>query len=387
MKILVFMPYYPPHIGGVEFYAEEMHNYLAKNNNLTIFTPQLPKNSKEREDAKKGKIKILRFPAFEIIANYPLPKFWTLKFWRLFFYLYKQNFDIVISHTRFFNTSLLALIYAKTTKTKWVHIEHGSDFTKLGSKFKNFIAKLYDYSIGYLIFKTSNLNIAISTDVRSFIKKFDKRNTPIIRRGIDIKTIDAIEKNKIIKQKNKNKIIIGYVGRLIDSKGIIDLIKTLKIIKEEKAIDTKFICLILGNGPLLKHLIKLTKQWQLTKVVFFLGNTNRPDTLSTMKTFDIFINPSYTEGLPTTVLEASACKNAIIATDVGGTNEIITHNKTGYLFQPKDITKLNTYILDLIDNPVKIKKFGNNAYKYIKNNFSWEESIKKYEKEFEKLLQ
>jgi len=381
MKILVFMPYYPPHIGGVEFYAEEMHSYLAKNNNITIFTPRLPKNSTEKENIKKGKIKIIRFPAFEIVANYPLPKFWTLKFWRLFFSLYKQNFDIVISHTRFFNTSLLALIYSKITKTKWVHIEHGSDFVKLSSEITNFIAKMYDYTFGKLIFKQSNLNIPISNAVKKFILKFDKRRLPVIYRGVDLNEISKIPTGNI-REQYPGKIIITFVGRLFKWKGVDKSVQAIKLLP--LSIRQKIIFLIVGNGEDFAKIKNITKNEPSIKMI---GEVSRNEAIGILKASHIYIHSAYPGGgLSTSLLETMSCKNAIIATPNEGAKEVIQNNCNGYLIKNNNPDLIKKKIIDLINDPAKIKKFGDNAYKHIKENFSWEESIKKYEKEFKKLL-
>jgi glycosyltransferase involved in cell wall biosynthesis len=116
----------------------------------------------------------------------------------------------------------------------------------------------------------------------------------------------------------------------------------------------------------------------LQKKIIFLGKMPHNKTMAIMKTFDIFVNPSYTEGLPTSILEASLCKNAIIATNVGGTNEIITNNQNGYLIEPKNIELLKDKIINLIKNSAKRQIFSKNACKYVKENFSWNKSIKKY---------
>ncbi len=380
MRLLIFSPYYPPHIGGLEFYAEEMHSYLAKQNYLiTVFVPRLPASTLPIEYASGKQIKIIRFPAVEVVPNYPLPKLWHPVFWKLFLNLFSSQFDIIISHTRFFNNSFLALVYSKFKRTPWVHIEHGSDFVKSGGKTILFLAKIYDYTIGRLILTHSDKNIAVSAEVALFIKKFNTRKTRVIKRGIDMEVISNISKSKI-KYCANNSITIGFVGRLISGKGVHDLITALINLKEQT-----FICLIIGTGPQEDALTEIINQNNLQGSVFFLGEKNRREALAIMKNFDIFVNPSYTEGLPTTVLEAAACGKAIIATDVGGTNQIITHNKSGYLIAPRDIKALEKRLVDLITNPAKIKLFGQQAQQNIKNNFSWKNSIKHYEDVFKNI--
>lgn len=384
MNLLIFSPYYPPHVGGVEFYAEEMNTYLAKSHHITVFTPQLPKSSSQKELLFNKKIEIIRFPAIEIIPNYPLPKLWTPTFWKLFINLFYQKFDIVISHTRFFNTSLLALIYAKIKRIKWLHIEHGSDFVKSGGKLTTSIAKIYDYTFGKLILNTSNKNVGISKMVASFCNRLTNNAstcTTIIHRGINLKKLENITTDKNIATKYKNKTILLFIGRLINGKGILDLVTAIYQLKNQN-----IICLIIGEGPELETIKLQVDKLNLKNKIKLLGPKNHKDTMAILKASDIFINPSYTEGLPTTVLEAAAYGKAIIATDVGGTSQIIAHNKNGYLIKPKCITNLKKHLIDLITNPAKIKLFGQEAKNHIKQKFSWKKSIQKYEKEIKKLL-
>lgn len=374
MKILIFCPYYPPHIGGLESHADEFNKYLSqKGVGITVFTPRLPENALEHE-TKYQNVKIIRFPAFEIISNYPLPRFWSLKFWRLFFALFKVKFDIVISRTRFFNTSLLALIYAKIKKVKWIHIEHGSDFVKSGGKLSTNVAIIYDNTFGKLILKKADEIVTNSRASAQFCQKIAGNiDCEVVYRGVEIEKVITASPNIELKNKYNNFVIITFLGRLFDGKGVADLITALSQLKEKN-----YVCFIIGDGPEKKNLEILADKFEIKNKIIFFGYKKFDDYIKILKISDIFVNPSYTEGLPTTVAEAALCRNAIIATDVGGTKEIISGQEDGYLIKPKDIEDLKNKLEILIGNLELREKLAKNALEEVRDKFNWENSTNEY---------
>lgn len=377
MKLIVFCPYYPPHIGGLEYHADEFNKYLSqKDVSIIVFTPQLPFSALDLEIKHNG-VKIIRFPAFEIISNYPLPKFWTIKFWRLFFDLFKKDFNMIISRTRFFNTSLLALVYAKIKKIKWIHIEHGSDFVQSGGKLSVFIAKIYDYTFGKLVLISADKVVANSKASAAFCQKIaPKINCEVIYRGVELEEIESVRPDLEIKNKYSDSIIITYAGRLIDGKGVSDLITAAKDAGEN------FNIFIIGDGSQRENLEKLSNDLKIEEHVIFFGHKNHSDTIALIKISDVIVNPSYTEGLPTTVVEAALCQKAIIATNVGGTPEIISGNNDGFLIEPKDIGLLKEKLEILIKDKNLREEFGKNAFEKARDKFNWDNSIEQYLKIF-----
>ncbi|MDK2987418.1 glycosyltransferase family 4 protein [Methanothermococcus thermolithotrophicus] len=403
IKLIIFPGYYVPHIGGLETHVDEFVKYLSKDENydIYVFAPNIPKY-KEFE-IKHNNVKIYRYPAFEIISNYPVPNIFNIKFWKMFFNIYKIDFDIVMTRTRFFSNTLLGFFFAKfrLNRKKLIHVEHGSAFIKLESEFTNKMAYMYDIVLGKLIFKKSDYVIAISKAVKDFITEnfIDDSNIPIIYRGLEIEYIESIEKNKYIEKKfkdNKNlsvfnitrntrdKIKLCFVGRLYKWKGVENIIKAYKELP--KNIKEKTVLIIVGYGEDLERLKKLSGDY-LDNSIYFTGKKDFKDAIGIVKASDIYIHSSYKGGgLSSSLLQAMCCGKAIVASPYEGGDEVVIDGNTGILLKDNSPEQIKNGIIKLIKNKELIEIYGKNAKKFIKDNFNWQSSVEKYKKIFNKLL-
>lgn len=381
LKLLVFSPFYPPHIGGLESHADEFNKHLSKQGaQISVFTPRFPFDAPE-EEKRYDTVFIYRFPAFEPIHNYPVPKFWLPKFWQLLRKASSPKPDLLISRTRFFSTSFFALFFSKVRHIPLIHIEHGSDFARFNSSFKTLLGKCYDRSFGFIVLRFADSVIANSEASAKFVKKLSGRTASVIYRGIETENILKIEITRNVLREKHNQCVIGFVGRLIDGKGVPLLFSALSRIKRGD-----FVCFIVGDGPERTYLESLSEKFKLSKNIQFFGHQNHHETIALLKTCDIIVNPSYTEGLPTSVIEASLCKKAIVATHVGGTSEIISGKDDGFLIPAGDAKTLQEKISYLLDHPEIRERFGKNAFLAVQNKFDWNSSIEKYLQLFKKIL-
>ena len=372
-KILVFSPYYKRHVGGLESFVEEFNINLldSKKYSIKLITSLIPKNQLEIEN--QSNFEIVRLPFFELIHNFPVPKFWSIKFWTEYHSLFKENYIVVISHTRFFITSLMAYFYSRAKKVKWIHFEHGSDFVQTDNKIVKFFSYVYDLSFGKFVLSKSSGIISISRAVSKFVFILSKRRSKIIYRGFDFSRFKKIKSNKFLTGKYNGFVKIIFVGRLISGKGVKDLLMALGKLNTNK----KWVCFIVGDGNCKSELVRYSNDSGIINNVIFFGQLSHKRTLEIIKSGDILINPSYTEGLPTTIIEAAVLKKPIIATNVGGTSECFY--KKVSLFKAGDIDCLSQKIQSFI----QIKKIDyniNKNYDYIINSFNWDKSISSFEK-------
>lgn len=381
VKILVFSPFYPPHIGGLETHSDEFNKHLStKGVEIIVFTPQLPREALRQEIRHNG-VRVIRYPAFELIHNYPMPIFWRQTFWLEWHALMALNLDVVISRTRFFFPSLMALWYAHRKHLPLLHIEHGSDFAQFNGYTKTTLGKLYDWTVGRFIFCHADSIVANSQASAYFVHKLSKKDAPVIYRGANFDAIEQCQPNEQVAKKYEGKTIIAFIGRLIDGKGTHDLITAISELKR-----TDIVTLIIGGGPEEARLKKMVTENQLDNQVIFFGNLPFNEAIGILKTAHIVVNPSYTEGLPTSVTESALCRKAIIATNVGGTPEVISGRNDGFLIPPRQPKVIAEKLTLLIENPTLRTTFSENAFLAVKSKFSWNYSADQYLAVFSELL-
>ena len=206
--------------------------------------------------------------------------------------------------------------------------------------------------------------IAVSEGVKeSSIKKrrIPSERISVMHNGIPLEefktfTLDEISKEKKNMGINFNAKVIGTIAKLREEKGTEFFIKSApNIIKEFP--DTVF--LIVGDGPLRTKLEELSKSLSIDEKVIFAGfRENIPIILSLI---DIVVIPSLTEGSPLALLEAMAMSKPIVATNVGGMQEILKDNENGLFVPPQDPGALSDKISFLLKNEDEAKSLGARA--------------------------
>ena len=156
---------------------------------------------------------------------------------------------------------------------------------------------------------------------------------------------------------------------MVEEKGYLELFQAFrKIIKRFP----KTILLIIGpEEPEKKDRINprvAFKQFGIENNVLYLGERTDVDELYPL--MDIFVLPSYREGVGISILEASAMERPVIASNIGGCPEAVDNNKTGILILAKDSKKLFQTIIYLMENPEIAKKMGLAGREKIKREFN-----------------
>ena len=239
------------------------------------------------------------------------------------------------------------------------------------SKVLRFFIKVF-----FIIFTRLRFVVAIvqnNDDYNLFIKKFYfKKNRTFIIRGSGI-DLNYYKKNNEPKGKN---ITIGYVGRMLEDKGVHWLIKGFKLaLKENKDL------FLLLAGPLDQQnpttiSKELFNEINKMKSVKYLGNIN--DVRNVWNKSHIGVLLSKREGLPLSLMEAAAVGRPIIATDVTGCREIAINKYNAITLKPGDIDAVKEAILKLArDKSLRIK-LGNNSRRVVESDMESKKIFNEY---------
>lgn len=162
---------------------------------------------------------------------------------------------------------------------------------------------------------------------------------------------------------------IVTVGELTKNKGHIYGLHAIDLLKQR---DVPFTYTIIGEGEDRKKLEEFIAMKQLDDVVFMPGYQ---DARSVLHNYDLYLLPSIKEGLPYILLEAGKTMLPVVATITGGVPEIVRHEETGLLVQPKDIESMASSLERMIRDRKYGKSLGQTLHSHIVQNFSYSKML------------
>ena len=300
-------------------------------------------------------------------------------------------FKISIVHARSRAPAWSCLLATKLTGRKFVTTFHGTyNFSGKLKKFYNSIMVRSD-----LIIAGSNF---IFSHIKNNYSEFLKLNRKflVIFRGINVDYFDPTTKFENDEKKllqnweiNKEKKIILMPGRLTSWKGQKLLIEAINLVKIELGYEA-FHVVILGDDQgrdlYKKELVRLTEQYRLTNQIKFIKHCK--DMALAYKVSDIIISASIEpEAFGRVAVEAQSMEKLIIASNIGGSNETIIDEKTGFLFESGDAHSLSKKIIKAITmDETSLNLIGKESRKNIIKKFNVEKMCFSTYSEYKRLL-
>lgn len=265
-----------------------------------------------------------------------------------------EHYDIVHTHTP--NASMIARLACRKVRkqgTRVFYTAHGFHFFK-GAPLKNWL--MY-YPVEKICAHFTDVLITINKEDYALAQKkmHAKKICYVPGVGIDLERIRSmqVDRNEMRKSMGvpEDCFLITSVGELSKRKNHQVVIKAVARLK-----NSKIHYVIAGQGVLLPHLIKLSKQLGVEHLIHFLGY--RSDVCQIYKSSDLFILPSLQEGLPVALMEAMACALPVLCSQIRGNVDLLENGRGGFLFAPDDDCELCLLIKKIVKNEKLYKEFG-----------------------------
>ena len=376
MRVLVTVGIFPPDIGGPATFVPKIAKYFQDelNYEIEILTLSDNKNSNINDD----------YSVKRIDRNLPIIYRWL----KTIFTIYKlgKNKDLIFVNGLGTETTIANIFLKKKIIRKIVGDpvwERAYSKAKISESFDEFQVKNYGFSI------------SLQKKVRSFsIKKSDIVVTPskhlknfILNLGFKNK-IEIINNGVFIPEENTNiftndQINITIVSRLVSHKNI------EKIIKAISDLNSPLINLnIIGDGPELNQLQKISLESNNKDNIIFHGKLNRDDINHIFLKSDIYIQASNYEGLPHSLLEAMSYGIPVLCTPVGECKEILGNEDRGYILDlPVSKNNIKSKISEIIGEKDIANKKGERGKDFINEKYNLTNSFNLYKNLFTRLLE
>lgn len=386
-KIVYITSHFP--FGKSETWAINEINSLLELGNEIIIIPRTGKGKIINKDAIKFIPNLIDLPFFNFTIFIFLIKAIFLnpfKFIKLLTEIIKQSNSVIdfikgiiilpkslflannlkntkINHIHAFSTtttSVMAFIISSILKVPWSYTIHSS--SKLISKNKR---SILFHSMSATTCRT--ISDMTANDLSRFIGPSLSKKVAMVHLGVSI--TDFINKKSII----NDKFIIVTPGELKVHKGHVYALEAAKLLIDKGLIN--FNWFFYGSGPLLNELKKKVEELNLINHCYFPGIIDHDQLLKKYKDnkVDIVVSSSISlsdvfEGIPVSLMEAMSYEIPVIATDCGGTSELVD-GKSGILVNQKDSEVIANAIFELTNKPEYRIKIGKNGRNKIKQNF------------------
>lgn len=290
------------------------------------------------------------------------------------------------SKIKYFRAFPQLLGVIRETKPDILHAHYATSYGLLGalSGFQPFVLSVWGSDV-FDFPKISPLHTAIlkynlsracrilstSRVMAEETSKYIKKEIEVTPFGVDLQRFQPRESNEIL---TDGIIQIGTVKALEETYGIEYLIRAFKVVVDRNP-GVPIRLLIIGGGSLELPLKKLTHELRISDLVVFQGRVSFDEVPKFHTAITIAVYLSLMESFGVSVLEAQACGNPVVVSNVGGLPEIVEDGITGFVVQTKDVEAAAEAIERLVIDSGLRKRMGDAARKHVENKYDWEKNV------------
>ncbi|MCF8218600.1 MAG: glycosyltransferase family 4 protein [Bacteroidales bacterium] len=356
----VFTRYSPPNFkGGIETYIYYLDNYLRDKG---LSTRVIAMKDDYDYDASLGDI--LKIPVKRI------PVFVGLLFQKKIRPLFK-NSDIVNIHYPTLGVWKIQAPLILTLQT------FASDKEEIGKKnsLRKVLRAWYRSSLMKWLekktFQQAEQIICVNDELKQELLKrnVDPQKIHVIRNGVDT---EKFSYQPPAPKKDDEKLKFLFLGRFIDRKNIIELIHAFARLDAETCK-----LMVAGVGVLEPRIKDLIENEYPDRDIEFLGYKSGEEVIEAFRTSDVFVLPSFYEGLPFTLLEAMSCGKPAVVGNFANASLVVNEEQNGFIIPQNSIEAMAETLEKALAHRNELKKMSENARRHIEQHFSLQDSLEK----------
>jgi glycosyltransferase involved in cell wall biosynthesis len=299
--IIIFSNYFPPHVGGLERYVEGLSAELAKRSGLQVhvITHRHDATLPCHEKSNRGVVIHRLRPVFTFANVFCIPH--PLDLFRVLRNFSRSELKAVSVHTRFFPLSLMGACYGRWLSVPVIYTEHGSDYVRFpGSKLVEWVAKIYDHTLGWLTIALSTISTGASNSAARFSERLYSRKASVLRNSVKLDFWQECRS-----ERNTHFV---YVGRIAAGKGWDTAIRAHQA--QSKEFRKSYPLYLIGDGAERDRMLKII---QGDPLIHYLGPQGQVGVRRSLVN-GVLLNPTrLSESLQTVLIEAAAMKCWILS--------------------------------------------------------------------------
>ena len=364
-KIGIVSAYYLPHLGGVEQFTDSLAHELVRMGHLVKIVTCGNTGHVERQSPCEG-IEVFRLPGRSLLGDrFPMLRKGS-ELAGACDQIAQIPLDGMLINTRFYGTTPLALELGRRMGIRPFVLDHGSSYVGFGipgvdsavhayERWMTRRAKAYDPDF-----------YGISDRSVEWLRTFGIEAAGVIHNAIDVHEFDALASNRDFRAElgiAPNTLLAAFTGRMVVTKGIQ---KIADVARELEAQGANVAIVMAGDGP-----DKNKVQKAAPPNVKFVGRLAREDVSALLHQANLFLFPSDTEGLPTSLLEACASGISAISTNVGGVRELMPNDQYGIVLDSANVGQMVEHVLWCNEHRDVLAQRGAACRELVMREFSW----------------
>lgn len=272
---------------------------------------------------------------------------------------------------------LLPMLTAKLRHKKTIVIATGSGARSAEQYYKESLLGTWGFIFSGILGILEHLTYSLASRIvvytpacADYLKlgKWQDKVSPRGARFVDVKVM----KPKVVISQRKN--IVGYVGRFSREKGIMNFIRAIPLILNQRH-EVRFF--IAGDGPLLGEVNQVLASCHCDEKVTLSACMPHEEVSNYLNRMKLLVLPSHTEGLPNIVLEAMACGSPVLATKVGSIPDIIRDGETGFILKDNSPEAIAKAVTAALCDP-RLDEIVTKARQLVEREYSYEAALERY---------